>query len=338
MPKYILHIGPPKSGSKYIQSQLFHSRAFLAANGVLYPENWRTRPDKIWHDAVRDGLREGKDLKADFDDINAKGAEKVILTCEAFDGLKLPELERLRGYFGPNPVEVVFYARRWSDRGPSGWRQRVMMGEYITFPEYYVPFLSNPQATGEINYSKVWQNFAKIFGRDSLRIVSFSNLVDHEIDLFDHFCRVILGLKEAPQVNEGLIPNNTWHNMVDVEIIRGLNYLYYINTSSIDETTRVRFDRLKIWYDLNALTEHLQTDMTEYLLEDTAVALRTTWEQVSAYRDRLVSPEYGKEIFERRDVYLNLVGQNYLFRSGVMDEMRKLYQFISSNYVDELDL
>ena len=341
MPKYILHIGPPKSGSKYIQSQLFHSRAFLATNGVLYPENWRTRPDKIWHDAVRDGLREGKDLKADFDDINAKRAEKVILTCEtceAFDGLKLPELERLREYIGPNPVEVVFYARRWSDRVPSDWRQRVMMGQYITFPEFYVRFLSNPEGTGEFNYSIVWDNYAKIFGRESLRIVSFSNLIDHNVDLFDHFCRAILGLKEAPQVEKGLIQKNAGPNMIDTEILRDLNYLYYIDTSRIDHYTRVKFDRLKNKYDLSALTGHLQSDMREIKLKDNAVPLRTTWERVSAYRDRLVSPEYGKEIFERRDVDVNFVSQNYLFRPGVMDEVRNLYRFISSEHVDAPDL
>ena len=338
MPKYILHIGPPKSGSKYIQSQLFHSRAFLAANGILYPENWRTRPDKIWHDAVRDGLREGKDLKADFDNINATEAEKVILTCEAFDGLNPAELERLREYIGQNSVEVVFYARRWSDRIPSDWRQRVMMGQYITFPEFYIRLLSNPEGTGEINYSIVWDTYAKVFGRNSLRIVSFNNLIDLRVDLFDHFCRAILGLEQTPRVEKGLIQKNAGPNMIDTEILRDLNYLYYLGTSVVGHSTRVKFDRLKSKYDLGPLTAHLQSDMREIKLKDNAAPLRTTWEQVSAYRDRLVSPEFGREIFERRDVNVEFVGQNYLFRPGVMDEVRMLYHFISSEHVDAWDL
>ena len=108
--------------------------------------------------------------------------------------------------------------------------------------------------TGEFNYSIVWDNYAKIFGRESLRIVSFSNLIDHNVDLFDHFCRAILGLKEAPQVEKGLIQKNAGPNMIDTEILRDLNYLYYIDTSRIDHYTRVKFDRLKNKYDLSALT------------------------------------------------------------------------------------
>ncbi len=56
--------------------------------------------------------------------------------------------------------------------------------------------LNNPGQTGVINYSKVWDRFATVFGRQSLKIVPFSNLVDASVDPFDHFCRVILGLSE----------------------------------------------------------------------------------------------------------------------------------------------
>ena len=62
MPKYVIHIGPRRTGSKYIQSQLFHSRQYLKEHGVLYPNIWWKRPDKIAHDSVRDDLTVGKDL------------------------------------------------------------------------------------------------------------------------------------------------------------------------------------------------------------------------------------------------------------------------------------
>ena len=338
MPKYIIHIGPPKTGSKYIQSQLFHSRPSLEANGVVYPSNWWNTADKIMHDAVSDGLRQGKDLKADFDAINATDAETVILSCEGFDDLKLGELERLRRYIGDHPVEIVYYARRWSDRIPSDWRQRVMMGQYATFPEFYIRFLSNPEGTGEINYSIVWKTFEQIFGRQSLRIVSFNNLVDCGIDLFKHFCEVIVGLGATPQIVEGLIQRNKSPDMIDTEILRVINYLYYLDTSQVDKVMRVKFHKLKEHYDLSSLREHMQSDMREIKLKDNAVPLRTTWEAISAYQDRLVSPEYGKQIFELRDVQMPFVGQNYLFRPDAIDEVRRLYLFVAEAQVESPEL
>jgi hypothetical protein len=348
MPKYIIHIGPPKTGSKYIQSQLFHLRKFLQTKGVVYPDIWWSRPDKIMHDWVFEALRAGEDLKADFDRLNSCGAEKIVLSCEAFDGLARPlkafrglgvaPLERLREYISGNNVDIIYYARRWSDRIPSDWRQQVMMGQYLTLPEYYIRFLNNPEETGQFNYSKVWEFFERIFGRGSLRIVSFSNLADHKVDLFDHFCSVILGVQEAPKLEEGLIQKNLGYDMIDAEILRGINYMYQTETSLTDYSMRIKFGKLKESYDLRMLRERMKTDIRMIELRDNAVPLRTTWEAVNSYRDRLVSPEYGHDIFDRRDVAVEFVGQNYLLQSLVAEEIRKLYRFLVSAIVEDPDL
>jgi hypothetical protein len=333
MVEYIIHIGPPKSGSKYIQSQLFHARKYLEEHGILYPDIWWERPDKIMHDSVRDHLKAGKDLKGDFQKLNASGAEKIILSCEGFDGLELTELRRLKEYTAGNPVQIVYYARRWSDRIPSDWRQQVMMGYYVTFPEYYIRQLSYPEGTGEVNYSIVWERFAKIFGRDSLRIVSFNNLLDRDVDLFRHFCEDIVGVHDVPQVAKGLIQRNAGPDMFNGELMRALNYLYCLETSRTDQTMRIKFDRLKQKYDLQTLRAHMKTDMRQIKLKDNAAPLRTTWEAISTYKDRLVSPQYGQQIFERCDVEVEFVGQNYLLREGILDELTKLYHFLKTGEV-----
>src|SRR5208282_4587432 len=231
MPKYIIHIGPPKTGSKYIQSQLFHNRSFLEANGVLYPDNWWNRPDQIFHVPVLDILRQGGDtLNSEFEKINAKGFERVILSCEGFDALKLDEI------------------------------------------------LSHPINTGEINYSLVWESFARVFGRESLRIVSYSNLSDKGVDLFAHFCRTIVGLPEVPQTRKGLIQHNKGPSMIEAEILRGLNYLYFLENSFNDIRIRIRFLRLKSGYDLRELNDYMQSDVRAIKLEDVAAPLAATWE------------------------------------------------------------
>ena len=348
MPKYIIHIGPPKTGSKYIQSQLFHLREFLQTKGILYPDIWWSRPDKIMHDSVFEDLKAGRDLKAGFDQLNASGADKIVLSCEALDGLARPlrafpgltvsPLERLREYISGNSVDIIYYARRWSDRIPSDWRQQVMMGQYQTFPEYYIKFMNNPEETGQINYSKVWEHFEKIFGRESLKIVSFSNLVDDRVDLFEHFCKLILGLHEAPKIEEGLIQKNVGYDMIDTEILRGINYIYRTKTSLDDYSMRIKFGKLKDSYNLKTLRDHLEANMRTIELRDNAVPLRTTWQAVNGYRDRLVSPEYGHDVFDRRDVSVEFVGQDYLLKSSALAAMLKFYDFLASATVEDPDL
>lgn len=337
MTKYIIHIGPPKAGSKYIQSQLFHSRKFLEERGVLYPATWWTRPDKIMHDELRDHIRNGRDLKDDFEQLNSGRFEKIVLSCEGFDNLKLEHVERLRKFIGDNPVELVYYVRRWSDHIPSEWRQEVMMGQHMTFPEFYILLLNNPQAS-RVNASKIWDTYSKVFGREALRIVSFSNLVDSKIDLFKHFCKVIIGLPSAPEIPSGLIQHNSSPDMVDQETIRALNYLHYVKNLRNDKTVRIKFNKLRNKIDLGVLHEHMKSDMRRIKVDDNAQSLRATWNAFSAYQDLLVSPEYGKEIFQRRTREVDFVGQNYIFRPGVVDELMNLYAFISSSDVETPEL
>jgi hypothetical protein len=339
MPEYIIHIGPPKSGSKFIQSQLFHNRQYLEENGVLYPDNWWRRPDQIFHDAILGILREKKEgLKEEFEKINSRGFAKIILSCEGFDGLSLEQIERFRDAIGDNPVRIVYYIRRWSDRIPSDWRQWVMMGQLLTFPEYYARFLLNPAGAGEFNYSLAWDSFAKVFGRQALNLVSYSNLADAGVNLFAHFCQAILGLPGVPETRKGLIQHNKGPSMIDAELLRALNYLYFLETSSTGIRIRIRFLRLRSKYDLGELYKNLEADDAELRLNDYAIPLATTWEAISAYKDRLISPEYGAEMFDRRDLGVKFYRQNYLMRPGVLDRLASFYDYVKSTPLDVQEL
>jgi hypothetical protein len=332
MPKYIIHIGPPKAGSKYLQSQLFHSRMDLETKGVLYPDVWLKAPNNatlITHVILFHQLRDGKDLKKEFDQLNNSGFETVILSCEGLDALKTPALKRLKEYTGNYPVEVVYYVRRWSERIFSSWRQRVTMGHFVTFPEDYWRIISNPEGGVHLNYSLVWRAYEEIFGRDSLKLVSFSNLVDNKVDLFKHFCEVVVGLPVSPEIDRRFIQQNLGPGIIETEIMRVLNFMYFDQTSRADPTMRIIFNKIKKELDLRTLEDQLKTDIREVQFEESAQYLRPAWNAVSAYRDRLVSPEYGEEFFKQGASRIQYIGQNYLLRKDAADELFKLYNMIS---------
>ena len=290
----------------------------------------------MYHFGVAEGLKRNTDnLELELDKINHQEYDIVILSSEAFGGLEISELERLRNAIGKYPIEIVYYARRWSERITSDWRERIRMGRFITFPELYIRILNDPFGTGEMNYSRVWDRFARIFGRQSLRIVPFSNLVDAGVDPFDHFCRVILGLAETPQTPRGLIQRNKSADMFDTEILRTLNYLHFLDTAQIDIAMRVKLSQLRKKKDpkviaiCQALTKTLSADTQILKVDDNATTLATTWMAMASYADCLVSPEYGKAIFERRALEFDVVGQNYLLRSDVVDTLREMFTLTS---------
>lgn len=334
MPKYIFHAGPPKTASTYLQSHLFHSRKFLKERGILYPDFWLSY---VTHHPFTNDLRDGKDLRDGFEKLNASEYETVLFSSESFDALKAPALEQLKQYVGDNPVEIVFYVRRWTDRIPSVWRELMTEGHHATFPEYYARVLTAPDNKGVVDYSLSWRRFERVFGRDSLRLVSFNNLLDNGIDLFEHFCEVILGWPAVPKVDRSLIRENAGAGAIKTEIVRALNFLYSAETSRAEPTMRKLFDeQVQDGYDLRTIEGHLQTDMREHQIDDGATDVRSTWDahlrwnwdRISEYQDRLVSPEYGKELFTRRTARVQYVGQNYLFRKDAADELMKLYKWM----------
>lgn len=89
MPKYVIHIGPTKTGSKYLQSKLYHSRPLLQKLGVSYPDIWWITPYQISHEPLLILLRQRRyaEVKESFRQINDTEARIVVLSCEAFDDL-----------------------------------------------------------------------------------------------------------------------------------------------------------------------------------------------------------------------------------------------------------
>ena len=339
MPKYIVHIGPPKTGSKYIQSQLYHSRLTLAKYGICYPDIWWTRPDQVLHDVLLE-LLEGNaaDLRSDFAQLNAAGHRTVVLSCEGFDNLSREKIELLRDLIGDNPVEIIYYVRRWTERIPSDWRQRAMMGHFRTFPEYYVFALNDPEGTGEINYSLVWERYAQIFGRKKLRLVSHSNLRDRKVDIFDHFCKVVLEMPETPRVDRGLVQQNISPGNHTTELLRALNFVHYLRTGDVSKFMRIKLLALESQLDLRPLKEIMNQDLTEIHIRDNAQPLKSSWDMMNGYLDCLISPEYGTAHFERQRIEMPYIGPNYLMRPGVLNQLHALYQTLHDAPVEHAEL
>jgi hypothetical protein len=326
MPKYVIHVGPPKTASSYLQSMLYLSRAALRTDGIIYPDDWWTIDGECTHWPVIHLLRQGRhaEVMESFARINATDCRIVVLSCEDFDE---PTLEVLRSAIGNNSVDVVYYCRRWCERIPSAWKQAVRTGLYPTFPEHYLALTRHPRFSSAINSSLLWADIVRIFGRNSLKLVSYNNLRDKGIDLFSHFAERFLGWSGRPDVGKELLLVNPSPTTIDTEIVRALNWLDFQTVGRRRANMNIKFTLMRPALDTRVIEEAMADDMANFELSDGAEAFRQSWKEMQAYSDCLIPrAHFRARLFELGTASIPYVRSNYLLKDRATRELRSLYK------------
>ncbi len=335
MPTYVMHIGPPKAGSTYLQSCLDALRDPLEAQGVHYQTDLIGQRRTMNHEWMLATLRAGPnpDLERTFDALNRSNYRYVILSTEGFFGLPEEQLEYVRSMAGGNPFVIVYYCRRWSDRIPSQWHQVVKAGRFTTFPEHFARELRAPERYLDLNPKLVWDRFARVFGRDSLRLMPLNTLVERKVDLFDHFLAT-LDIHVAERPDKDKIVANELLRVTDTEMLRALNYLYFQATGERTIQVRVQFLRRLATLDREPLTEVMKTDLGRVTVDDDSPTFRTLHEAMRDYADRIVPVAGGERTFfkpRKRD--FEFVQQNYLMHDGAVEMLRTIFDLVDPRKV-----
>jgi hypothetical protein len=348
MPKFVIHIGPAKTGSTYLQSSLFVLRPHMLKDGINYAEYWWIRrPSEIRHAQLLERLQNPPDRYTEeaFQKLRASDFHTVILSCEGFAALPRENLEYWRSLLGDSPVEIVFYCRRWSESIPSGWQQDVKGGRFETFPELWARTLQDPFVRPAVYYTPIWENFCAVFGRESLKLVSYSNLRDRNVDIVTHFRSEILKWRSDIGLPKRHVVRNISPDMFQTETLRCLNYLHFQKTGKMEPRVRDRYLRQE--FPLNAndaeassaaaaalhgqaasqqrVAEAMRQNIAAFTIDDSAAPFDRIYEAISGYRDHLVGPQDGTEIFSRRALEFEWVRPDHLLWPGVLDALRERY-------------
>jgi hypothetical protein len=329
MPKFVIHIGPSKTGTKSLQRMLFQCRDLLRAHSVDYTDAWWTQPGQFLHDPLLFQLREKRyaDVFETFRRVNPTGCRIVVLSCEEFATLALEQLEVLRDAIGRHPVEIVYYCRRWSERIPSEWKQSVKQGDYSTLPEFYLGSTRHAVHSQSINYSLVWANFCKIFGRSSLKLVSYSNLQDQGIDLFRHFSATFLDWPAEEVSRNRQILEHESPTAVDTELLRALNWIDRQTAPRHNGILYFKFLMQRAALDTRLVEELMIEHMGQVEISDGAEELRLSWQHIHEFADCLVPRTWTrKRLFEMRKLPVQYVRCDYLLKKGARRELHRLHQ------------
>jgi hypothetical protein len=326
MPKYVVHIGPARLGSAYLQASLRGLRAQLEQQGILYPAAI-SAPMPAHHMRLDHMLRAGPPdaaLELAFTRMNAAGHRVIVLSCERACTLPDPAIHHLRRLVGVgNPVELVYYWQPLSERIPALWTLDVRHGYPIRLPEAVIRAARAPMQVPDHNASLLWERWANVFGRASLSIVSVNNLRDHQVDLFDHFAATFLGCTGAPR--PAFPAGEEPLNAIDTEILRVLNAMEVARGGNVSGDVFPAFQKVRPQVDMSLVLQAMDSETTTITIDDRAGAFLPVYTALMAFHDRLASPEYGTELFSGEPAPFSYVRQDCLLRPGVTPALRAMF-------------
>jgi hypothetical protein len=326
VPHYLIHIGPHKTGTTYLQHAFTRLRPELAARGILYPSQWGY--GQHGHHDLPPALAHQDDeaLESAFAAFNRSDADTILLSSETFSYAADADVRRLHALLAGQPATIVFYGRRWSELLPSSWREGVKAGSLATMPEFILSHLANPTATAVVDFGQVLDRFAAVFGLAALRVASYNSVREAGEDLLLHFCRNFLAWPDPPQTNFGRV--NESLDMVDTEIIRVLNALEWTRTRGVSPFLFKNYIDAKPDLPIRWLVEKaMQFVVNRVRIDDTAPALvRLHADTAMRYETALVGPVPKAGLFEPRVADVNYIQSDYLLVDEVMETLRDMHR------------
>lgn len=326
----IMHVGPHKTGTSYLQTCFSRHSDALRALGVVLPRAWEEGPGNFSHTGLLKALNQ-ENLAA-ASDVLARcfehGGTTLLISAEGLSTVGLESLRRLKTLLGSGPVTIVYYVRRWSDHFPSGWQELVKNGAVITLPEQFANHIRNPSQSTIFNPDVRLAPFRDVFGPDNIRIVCYSEIRDRGMNLFTHFMAEILGVPDAmPPAGVGDL--NISRGPAYIELLRCLNVLEYAQTGVRPVGLRAKLQAIESRID----TCHLFTAMAKHervlTFNDACDALRDVHKHLfERYKDAIVPPSRQDRFFRPARRAIPYISADYLMEPGLIDIIRAIYQQI----------
>jgi hypothetical protein len=328
MPRYVIHIGPHKTGTTYLQAAFLSLRETLAAHGICYPLDLRaaTAPG---HHGLAQRLLAGDDAKlaAEFAELNASDCKTILLSSETLQLLDASGIARLRALVGTNPATIVFYVRQWTEVMVSGWQGSILRGETVPLVERLHRQQADPLGSRIVNPGVVLDAYAAQFGKENIKIANYNLLVRRKIDLLDHFFASFLDLKEIPAIDRSR--KNASMGPVDTEILRSLNIICLHQGSKRPPIRGDEYLKVRDTLDLAVVRSAMDQLVTPVRFGAAAPIYAEIRERiVDSYRHCFVKPSprdalYGGSLSEPK-----YVREGYLYDPGVYDAMLGAYRAV----------
>lgn len=201
---FVIHVGPRKTATTYLQSNFYRNRKQLLAKGWLYPVV-SLRAQNAHHQVVssKDEVLDGKGalfkrLKRASDSALKKNAN-LMISSEGFRKWGPKDFVKLGKLLGQDDILIAYTLRDPFTMLMSIWGETVKNGRTHAFPDYAARQLRDPARSEALNPLR---ELEPILDHPKLRlsVLDYEALRARGEDIYTAFCRDILGL-------DGMMPS-----------------------------------------------------------------------------------------------------------------------------------
>ena len=221
--RFIIHIGPHKTGSTYIQKTLFENKNKLKEVGIVYPDT--LNETHIAHHDLAEKLYTKQYSEANIILSDMKNTDlDILISSENFDRLDEEDVQVLAQALEGYHVEIVFFKRRLDDLLISSWQESIKHGGIESWSKYCFKHLLRPFSSEVLNNSNIVDLYANVFGKETIKIIDFDFAKELKNDISDLLFQAIevpklKGLGRKQSINQSMAYSI-------IEILRILNILY----------------------------------------------------------------------------------------------------------------
>lgn len=196
---FVIHVGPRKTATTYLQSNFYRNRKALLSKGWLYPVV-ALRAQNAHHQVVssKDEMlaSEGalfKRLKRASDDALKKNAN-LLISSEGFRKWTARDLVKLGKVLGQDDIMVAYVLRDPFPLMVSVWSETVKNGRTRSFPDYAQRQLKERDKSEALN---PFDELGPILDHPKLRlcVLDYQAVGARGEDLYTAFCRHVLGVE-----------------------------------------------------------------------------------------------------------------------------------------------
>lgn len=226
MRRFLIHIGPHKTGTTYIQMRLDAARDLLRAAGVLFPVVWRAAGAIPSHLGFFERIRNRQIVTLRREIADLPDDRLVVISSEDLQYLDAQEVAALADVLATPEVTIVYYCRRWSGLLPSIWQERTKHGGYQSLPDFMRMMTQQATQSPLVNFGLVVDRYVAAFGEARVRLVSYDEVIGSGADLADHFASTFLPPLPAPLPPAAVSNPNASMGPIPIEMVRSLNELH----------------------------------------------------------------------------------------------------------------
>lgn len=262
----VIHAGPHKTATSYVQKHFWDNRAGLAQRGWDYPEMGDMARLMAHHDLAHHWekyLGQDTEKAADLIRIGRQCGDNILLSAEGLRVWAPWQFEALMRLLNRQEAELVYAIRDPVTVFYSYWAEEVKQGYTASLPERFADHFNDPHRSPILNPLIDLNRYRRVPGL-RLRVVPFDVLAELNLDLYEHICRAVLRI-EPPEIADKA-PINQRYPIEQTEFLRLITRLEAGANQIIGPDFRARFNA--------AYSPERRGEMAELVRQEGATARR----------------------------------------------------------------